>query len=56
LSKFPTREEAIALILAAATAPGRKLAGCLLAPARRLAGIIKAVEEKGKEAASHEAA
>ena len=49
LSKYPTREEAIALVVAAATGPARKLAGCLMAPARCLAGIIKTVEEKAKE-------
>ncbi len=46
LSKYPTREEAIALLVAAATSPGRKLAGCLLGPVRRLAGIVKAVEDR----------
>lgn len=51
LSMYPTREEAIALVVSAGMGPGRKLAGCLLAPARKLAGIIKAVEEKAKAAA-----
>jgi ribosomal protein L10 len=51
LSRYPTREEAIALLVAAATAPGRKLAGCLLGPARQLAGIVKAVEDKAGSAA-----
>ena len=52
LSRYPTREEGIALVVAAALAPGRKLGGCLLAPARNLAGVIKAIEEKAKASAS----
>ncbi len=56
LSKYPTREEAIALVVAAAMSPARKLAACLLAPGWKLAGIIKAVEEKATSAAPEEAA
>ncbi|MCJ7545126.1 MAG: 50S ribosomal protein L10 [Phycisphaerae bacterium] len=48
LSKYPTRDEAIALVVSAATGPGRKLAGCLMAPARKLAAVIKVVEDKAR--------
>ncbi|MGA2264853.1 MAG: 50S ribosomal protein L10 [Phycisphaerae bacterium] len=51
LSLYPTRDEAIALVVAAAVGPARKLAACLMGPARKLAGVIKAVEEKAKNAA-----
>ena len=46
LSKYPTRDEAIALVVSAALAPGKKLAGCILAPGKKLAGILKTIEEK----------
>lgn len=54
VSKFPTREEAIAMIAAAIASPGRKLAGAVGSPARKMAGVIKSIEEKakGKEAAA----
>ncbi len=48
LSRYPTREEAIALVISAATAPGRKLSACLMGPARRLAGLVRAVEDKAR--------
>ena len=48
LSRYPTRDEAIALVISAAMAPARTLAGCLMAPARTLAGIVKAVEDKAR--------
>lgn len=48
LSKYPTRTEAIALVVSAAAAPARKIAGCLMAPARKLAAIVRAVEDKAK--------
>ncbi|MGD1276820.1 MAG: 50S ribosomal protein L10 [Tepidisphaeraceae bacterium] len=48
VSKFPTREEAIALIAAAIAAAGRRLAGAVASPARRMAGVIKSIEEKAK--------
>lgn len=48
LSKYPTRQEAIALVVSAASAAGRKLSGCLMAPARNLAGLVRAVEDKAK--------
>ncbi len=45
-SELPTREEAIALIVAAALSPGRKLAGALKGPAGKVAALVKAIEEK----------
>lgn len=48
-SKLPTREEAIANVVAAFLSPARKLAGAVKSPASKLAGIIKTVEEKAKE-------
>ena len=49
-SKLPTREEAIAGVIAAILGPGRKLAGALKGPGGKLGGVIKAIEEKGNAA------
>ncbi len=49
VSKFPTREEAIGIIVASMLSPGKKLAGALKGPQGKIAGIIKAIEEKAKE-------
>jgi large subunit ribosomal protein L10 len=49
VSKMPTREEAIGLIVAAALAPGRKLAGIFKGQPAKIASIIKTIEEKAKE-------
>ncbi len=46
LSKFPTREEAIAEDVALILGPGRKLVGAVKGPGSRLVGVIKAIEEK----------
>jgi large subunit ribosomal protein L10 len=46
LSKFPTRDEAIAQDVTLILSPARNLMGALKGPGGRLAGIIKAVEEK----------
>jgi large subunit ribosomal protein L10 len=46
-SKLPTREEAIANVIAAMLGPGRKLAAALKGPAGALGGILKTIEEKG---------
>ena len=45
VSKLPTREEAIGLVLAAAMSPARKLAG-IFKGAGNIAGLIKAIETK----------
>jgi large subunit ribosomal protein L10 len=49
VSKFPTREEAVGLIIAAVLSPGRKLAGTFKGQAGKIAAIIKTIEEKAKE-------
>jgi large subunit ribosomal protein L10 len=50
VSKMPTREEAVANIVAALMGPGRKLAGALKGPGGRLGGIIKTIQNKTEEA------
>lgn len=50
VSKFPTREEAVAGIVAALLGPGRKLAGAIKGPGGKLGGILKTIEEKAKDA------
>jgi large subunit ribosomal protein L10 len=49
-SKLPTREEAIANIVAAILGPGRKLAAALKGPGGKLGGVLKAIEEKAPKA------
>ena len=49
VSKFPTREEAVGLIVAAALSPGKKLAGVFKGQASKIASILKTIEEKAKE-------
>ena len=49
VSKMPTREEAVGLIVAAVLSPGRKLGGVLKGQAGKIAAIIKTIEEKAKE-------
>lgn len=46
LSKFPTREEAIAEDVTLILSPARNLMGSLKGPGSGLAGIIKSIEEK----------
>ncbi len=52
LSKFPTRDEAIAEDVSLILGPGRKLLGQIKGPGSSVAGLIKAIEdklEKGEE-------
>jgi large subunit ribosomal protein L10 len=49
VSKLPTREEAIGLVVAAILSPGRKLGGIFKDQAGKIAAIIKTIEEKAKE-------
>jgi large subunit ribosomal protein L10 len=49
VSKLPTREEAIANVLAAILSPGRKIAGALKSPGAKLGAILKTIEERAKE-------
>lgn len=46
LSKFPTRDEAIAQAVTLILSPGRNLMGSVKGPGGRLMGIVKAIEEK----------
>ncbi len=46
LSKFPTRDEAIAKDVTLVLSPGRKLMGAVKGPGSQIAGILKAIEEK----------
>ena len=48
-SKLPTREQAIASLVAALLGPGRKLAGALKGPGGKLGAVLKTIEEKAKE-------
>lgn len=46
LSKFPTRDEAIAKAVTLILSPGRNLMAQVKGPGGRLLGIVKAIEEK----------
>lgn len=46
LSKFPTRDEAIAEDVAIILGPGRKLLGAIKGPGSGVVGILKAIESK----------
>ncbi|MAY74414.1 MAG: 50S ribosomal protein L10 [Phycisphaerae bacterium] len=46
LSKYPTRDEAIAQDVTLILSPGRKLLGAVKGPGGRLLGIVKAIEDK----------
>lgn len=56
LSKYPTRDEAIAGVLQCILSPGGKLAACLVGPGSKLAGILKTIEEQSEEPAAAEEA
>ena len=56
VSKLPTREEAIAQIVALALAPGAKLSGIFKGQAGKVAALIKTVEERAEKAGGAEAA
>ena len=49
VSKLPTREEAIGMIVASLMGPGRKLASALKGPGGTLGAILKTIEDKAKE-------
>jgi len=49
LSKFPTREEAVAQVLGCILSAGANLASCLIGPAGQIASILKTIEEKQGE-------
>ncbi|MCD6304547.1 MAG: 50S ribosomal protein L10, partial [Planctomycetes bacterium] len=49
LSRYPTRDEAIAQVLQCVLSPGANVAASLTGPGGQLAGILKAIEEKHGE-------
>ncbi|HEY8746465.1 MAG TPA: 50S ribosomal protein L10 [Tepidisphaeraceae bacterium] len=49
VSKMPTREEAVANIVASILGPGRKLAAALKGPGSKLGAVLKTIEDKAKE-------
>jgi large subunit ribosomal protein L10 len=49
VSKMPTREEAIGLVVGAILGPGSNLAGALKGPGGTLGAILKTVENNAKE-------
>ena len=49
LSKYPTRDEAIANTVTCVLSPGRNLAGCLIGPGGTIAALLKAIEEKKED-------
>ena len=49
VSKLPTREEAIGMLVASIMGPGRKLASALKGPGGTLGAILKSIEEKAKD-------
>jgi len=46
LSKFPTRDEAIAKVVTLVVSPGKKILGQVKGPGSNVAGLIKAIEAK----------
>ncbi len=55
-SKLPTREEAVAGVIAAILGPGRKLAAAMKGPGGKLGGILKAIEARAEAAPADAAA
>ena len=49
VSKLPTREEAIAGLVAALLGPGSRLAGAIKGPGGKLGAVLKTIEDKAKE-------
>jgi len=47
LSKFPTREEAIAQVVGAVLSAGANVATCIIAPGGQIASALKTIEEAG---------
>jgi len=46
LSKYPTRDEAIARLVGCILSAGGNIAACLIGPSGKLASILKTIEEK----------
>jgi len=45
LSKYPTREEAVAQVVQVILGPASQIAGCLVSPGGQIASILKTIEE-----------
>ncbi len=56
VSKLPTREEAIGLLVALLLSPGKNLAGAIKGPASKLESILKSIEEKAEKSGGGETA
>ncbi|MGB2822504.1 MAG: 50S ribosomal protein L10 [Phycisphaerae bacterium] len=56
LSRYPTRDEAVAQAVQCVLSPGANLAACLVGPAGQIAGILKAIEEKAGDSGGSQAA
>lgn len=54
LSNYPTRDEALATVVACALGPAGRLAGCLKAPGGKIAGILKTIEDNHAETGAAE--
>lgn len=50
VSKMPTREEAIASLVALVLSPAKNLAGAIKGPGGKLGAILKTIEDKAKQA------
>jgi len=49
LSRYPTREEAMAKVLSCALAPASKLVSAAIQPGAALAGVLKTIKEKHQD-------
>ncbi len=56
LSKFPTRDEAIAQVVTAVLSAGANLSACIIAPGGQIASVLKTLEERGGEDQAEESA
>jgi large subunit ribosomal protein L10 len=54
VSKLPTREEAIAQIVALLLSPGKNLAGALKSPGGKLASVLKTIQDKAGDSGGAE--
>jgi large subunit ribosomal protein L10 len=52
LSKFPTRPEALGILVGCLLSPGARLAGCLIGPPGRLVSVIEAIGQRSQAADS----
>jgi large subunit ribosomal protein L10 len=55
LSKYPTREEALGIVVSCVLSPASNISGCLKGPSGKIAGILKTIEERHGEEQGEEA-